>query len=340
MKILHLITSSNFGGAEQYLLHLIKEQKRQGHKIYLYRHLFGRRDDEAAEVAEADVKIHVINSVSPWHLIRLCRLIRREKIDIIHTHLAKASVLGGIAGRLCRKPVIATVHGLNKGKDYRFSTALIAVSRAVREHLAGKGRCRKQIHVIHSGIPDPGVQKKTFLKDRTLRLLFAGRLSREKGIDLLLARLASFREAPWTLTIAGEGNQKDELISICRDLKIEERVFFKGFVPDMGPLFLEHDCLVLPSRKEGFGLVIIEAFARGVPVLAAATGGIREIITPGSGGLLYEREDKNSFESAFTELLGRDNLLRLGEAAYRSYKKRFTTEMMSEQVMEVYGKYL
>ena len=340
MKILHVITSSNFGGAEQYLLHLIKEQKKKGHHITLYRHPFGQRDEEASALADCDVVTRVRNSVSPGHLLKLCRLIRREGIDVIHTHLAKASILGGVAGRLCRRPVIATVHGMNPGKDYRFSTALIAVSRAVKEYLETKGRCRKTIHVVHSGIPDPGRRKRVFLEEGTLRLLFAGRLSREKGIDLLIPRLASLSETPWTLTLAGEGEMKEELLSLCRRLQIEERVRFEGFVPDMGPLFLDHDCLVLPSRKEGFGLVIIEAFARGVPVLASATGGITEIITPESGGLLYDPASETSFLGAYQQLLSRDHLIRLGELAYRSYREHFTAEIMTEKVMKVYGQYL
>ena len=340
MKILHIITSSNFGGAEQYLLHLIKEQKRQGHKIYLYRLPFGQRDEEASALADVDMQTHIFNSVSFRHLRRLCRFIRLEGIDIIHTHLAKASVLGGLAGRLCRKPVIATVHGMNSGKDYRFSTALIAVSHAVKEHLIQKGGCLKPVYVVHSGIPDPACQKRDFMEDGTIKLLFAGRLSREKGLDLLIPRLASFREISWSLTVAGEGSMRNELVELCSRLHIEKRVSFKGFVPDMSSLFLEHDCLVLPSRKEGFGLVIIEAFARGIPVLAAATGGITEIITPGSGGLLYDTSKESSFREAFEQLIERKSLIRLGRRAYAVYRQRFTLELMTEQVMEIYGQYL
>lgn len=340
MKILHVITSSNFGGAEQYLLHLIKEQKRKGHEIYLYRHPFGKRDDEAAAVADRDVMTRVFNSISPVHLARICRFIHREGVHVIHTHLAKASILGGIAGLLCRKPVIATVHGMNTGKDYRFSTALIAVSRAVKEYLLQKGGCSKPVHVIHSGIPDPGTQKREFLKEGTLRLLFAGRLSREKGIDLLIPRLASCCDIPWTLTVAGEGSMKEELLALSRRFQVEERIRFTGFVPHMGPLFLGHDCLVLPSRKEAFGLVIIEAFAHGMPVLAAATGGTTEIITPESGGILYDSSSDTSFNVALKQLFNGENLIRMGRQAYGSYRRRFTLEIMTEQVMEVYGQYL
>ncbi|HDS02792.1 MAG TPA: glycosyltransferase family 1 protein [Firmicutes bacterium] len=340
MKILHIITSSNFGGAEQYLLHLLSEQKRQHHDLYLYRHPFGRRDRDVEKFVCRDVKVSIKNSVSPYHLRQIVSLIKRAKIDVIHTHLSKASVLGGIAGKCSGTPVIATVHGVNSRKDYHFSSAVIAVSEAVKEALLEKRPWNKKIYVIHNGIPDPVQCKKTFLANGSLKILFAGRLTYEKGVDRLLTLLSRYQMKPWTLTIAGTGPMEKELKEKCAELELTGNVFFTGFVDDIGSLMLEHDCLVLPSRKEGFGLVLIEAFARGIPALGANTGGITEIIGPNSGGLLFNPDSPESLYKTLDELSQRNRLSALGKMAYQTYQNKFTLEKMGKSIEAVYESFL
>jgi glycosyltransferase involved in cell wall biosynthesis len=152
-------------------------------------------------------------------------------------------------------------------------------------------------------------------------LVAVGRLIRQKGFDLLLRALARCRRAGQSarLVIIGEGPERDSLDALTRELGLTHRVRMAGFIADPAPWYAHGDVFVLPSRWEGFGHVIVEAMACGLPVIAFnCPYGPADILGDGEGGVLVPPEDFDALAAAIDHLLGKPHdLARLTEAAPR-----------------------
>jgi GalNAc-alpha-(1->4)-GalNAc-alpha-(1->3)-diNAcBac-PP-undecaprenol alpha-1,4-N-acetyl-D-galactosaminyltransferase len=182
-----------------------------------------------------------------------------------------------------------------------------------------------RVHVIPNGVRSPS---QTWEDDRSLppRILAVGRLSREKGFDLLIhafARLAE-RHRDWELLIAGEGPQRSSLEHLAVDLSVAERVSLPGWVDSPEQLICSSRVFVLPSRYEGFPNALLEAMACGAPVVSFdCESGPREIIRHNNNGLLVPAEDVQALASEIERIMTDDSLrVRLGLQA-REVVERF-----------------
>lgn len=161
---------------------------------------------------------------------------------------------------------------------------IVTVVEAVKDQLVHLGVPPQRIQVIYNSVNvkdfPPSPSSLTSIQNH-FRVLFVGRLAMEKGIDDLLHALQEIKhQIPnITLTIVGEGDQYDELIHLSQQLELSDRVKFVGFRKDIPDIIKQCDVLVLPStRRETFGIVMIEALATVKPVIATTTGGLTEII--------------------------------------------------------------
>lgn len=122
-----------------------------------------------------------------------------------------------------------------------------------------------------------------------VELLAVGRLTHQKGFDLLIDAVASIRDLPWRLTILGEGSDRASLLERARAHGLQDRIAFPGYIPNPYPWFADADVFVLSSRWEGFGHVVVEAMATGAAVLSTrCPSGPDEIVTDGVDGLLCD----------------------------------------------------
>jgi glycosyltransferase involved in cell wall biosynthesis len=242
--------------------------------------------------------------------------IRRNRLefDLIHAHFAHPS--GYIASRLSKifkKPYLLTVHGsdilenfvpthiAHRRKHHRDlgllrAERIICVSQHLKQVLMAQGMCQQKIVVIPNGI-DTKLFSPSDNSNSKCDIVFVGNLIELKGIDLLLQ---AFRQISGSglnvhLKIIGEGILKRELHSLANQLGISDRVHFLGPIENsvIAKIIPTAKLLCLPSRQEGFGVVLIEALACGVPVVGARTGGIVDIITSDDIGFLFEPGDAN-----------------------------------------------
>ncbi len=176
---------------------------------------------------------------------------------------------------------------------------------------------------------------------RRKEVLAMGRLSQEKGFDLLLAAwsIASLKLPDWTLRIVGDGQMREQLVHLASALGIESRVIFAPFSDDPFSLYSQCGIFVLSSRFEGLPFVLIEAMTCGAPCISFdCPNGPREVIRNGVNGLLVPAEQVDALASAIVKL-GEDPLLRhrLGNAA-RSVSKPFSEQRVVARWHEVlYG---
>lgn len=219
---------------------------------------------------------------------------------------------------------------LNRMIVYQSAEAL-ANSDGLRD-LAQKSFPKKKVGVLYNGVdlhnfapPAEGRAART----GPPRLLFAGRITTQKGIDTMLDALGSdrVRALPWRLDIAGDGPQLSEYQAQAARLGIGDRVVFHGWRErdEVKLLYQQADSLVFPSRYEGMPNVVLEALASGLPVIGTRIAGTEQLIEEGSNGFLIEVDDRAALEERLLILIGDSTRRRtMGEAARRFVEQHWS----------------
>lgn len=238
----------------------------------------------------------------------------RRSYDIIHAHYAlPQGLLGVLLKRIKKRPLILTLHGsditllgdnpLTKPfvrSVLRNADAVIAVSQFLKKETVKLGIEEERVRVIYAGV---GGGKQGRATPKGKRVVFVGSLVKQKGVDTLLHAFKRVikKHDDAELLVVGDGKDRRTLERMSRELGI--KTSFLGNVEDIEKVLIKSAVLVLPSREEGFGLVLLEAMQAGVPVVATKVGGIPEIVVNGENGLLVEKEDVNALATAVIKLL-------------------------------------
>lgn len=300
MKILHLITTLEPGGAENQLLILARSQVRSGQCVKV---AYLKGTGGLASKFE-DIGCEVISCRSKLRLLFLIRKsIKLFDPDVIHTHLPRAEI---VAYLLCRnRPIVNSRHNAEafwpSGNSFlsRFlsrvvtsrSVSVIAISKGVSNFLITNREVRdsSKISVVYYGFDDMVTceMPRKFPKSNHFRFLCVSRLVEQKDIPTLLEAFAlQNADLPGaTLTIVGDGNLKSVLRSRAEELGISRSVSWLGKLTEVRSIYKSHDCLVLPSRYEGFGLVLLEAMQAGLPIIASSYPVIIEVLSSDHPGI-------------------------------------------------------
>ena len=283
----------------------------------------------------------------------------RTRGAILHVHhvwpaadryLVPLAHLMGVPAVFVTEHLVGYAHsgGQRWLKRWELSRAdqVVCVSRAVADGLArdygfdieGNGR------VIENGVDavglDRALPRANEERARTRARLgaaegdfvwvFVGRLETQKGVDVLLDGFArAYPERATWLWIVGDGSLRTELETRARELGVLERVRFEGSVADSAPFYWGADAFAIASRWEGLPLALLEAQAAGLPVVAAAAGGVAEAIREGTSGLLVPREDPAALAAAMLRVSGDPELARrLGYEAQRQAREEWSWERM------------
>ncbi len=283
---------------------------------------------------------------------RLARRLRRLKPDLVHVNTLKSGVYGAPAARLAGIPVVWHLHD-RLADDYMsgraarmvrtasslFAEQVIANSRAT---LATVGeRARDKATVVPNPVEPP--TSPALIRDEVTRVGMLGRIAPWKGQDVFLEAFARAFPSPGVEAVLigaplfGEDAFLESLRRRTRELGIDRRVTFRGFVEDVSAELGELDLLVHASTiPEPFGQAVLEGMAAGLPVVASDAGGPAEIVRDGVDGLLYPPGDAPALAERLRRLAGDRSLrARLGEAARRSAGE-FSPERVAEMVEEVY----
>lgn len=304
-------------------------------------------------------------------LIALIREVRRFRPDIVHTHTAKAGMLGRVAARLAlgRRPIVVhTYHGhvlrgyfsprttafyraLERGLA-RLSTRLVGVSQATVDDLVELGVApRERFSVVPVGLdlaaflrvqPGTGPWRAELGADAdALVLAFVGRLVPIKRVDLLIeaVRRARQRGVDVRLAVIGDGELRAALEHQAAPLG--DAVRFLGFRRDLTAIAAGTDLAVLASDNEGTPVALIEAAAAGVPAIATDVGGVRDIVVDGRSGLLVPPGDADALADAICDAdARRAELPAMGRAAREHVAGRFAAERLVADVGDLYDRLL
>ncbi len=284
--------------------------------------------------------------IDPVGIIRMARIIRERRIDVVHTHLSTSSTNGALAARLARRPAVATVHGLSGRLSFVFAHRLIAVSEEVKRHLVAQGDSPGKIRVVHNGIDFPDVSAEEVARVRT-ELELGGafpvigtvaRVTPLKGIKFAIEALALVRERFPTATylVLGDGDGLLECQELASRLGLASAVRFLGYRTPVEPYLAAMDLLAFPSLKEAMGIALVEAAGQGVPAVATNVGGIPEVVTAETG-ILVPPSDAPAMASGLVELASDEGRRKAMSAAARSRARGlFGREAMVSGTLDVY----
>jgi glycosyltransferase involved in cell wall biosynthesis len=369
VRPLVLISGLPVGGAEsvtvQFLRHLAMTER-----TVPVCTLTRRRDDlPAQDLSRAGVPRHDLGArrlADPRLPLRLARLVRRERIDLIHAHGQDACIVAAAAALLSKTALVVTRHVLDepsrtlqeRGRArltlgaLRRADAVVAVSRAVADRLARTVSIPgKRIHVILNGIethrfsPDgldgsrSEVRRSLCMTEKNRVVLVPAVLREGKGHELLLRALPSLCAQVPDLRVlfAGDGERERELRREVADRKLERAVHFLGFRNDIPALLAAADIVVLPSHAEALPTVLLEAAAAGRPVVATRVGGIPEVVQDDRTGILVPPNDVPALGGAILGLLqDNERARRYGREARSLASARFGVGTQAEQTLDLW----
>jgi len=356
--ILHIQKVAGISGSEAHLLSLLPELRSRGWDVrllMLHEHEPGAWDFARA-LEERGVPLDAIplrRDVDPVAFFQLFGHLLRERPLIVHTHLVHADAYGQMAGLLAGVPVrVSTKHGFNEFRESTFfafadrSVAQlahihIAISRGLAQYLAEtEGFDEEGFEIVHYGIR-PRAEPPT--APAAQRLLCVGRLIPIKGHIVLLRAFAKVREEfPGAqLAIAGRGPLEPALHALARELGVADSVEFLGHVAPIQGEIEGSAVVVVPSMGEGFGMVALEAMERARPVVAAAIGGLGELVDHGRTGYLVPPAEVEPLAEAVASLL-RDpaQARRMGEAGRERALQYFLEDICTDRTEILYRSFL
>ena len=380
IKILRVIARLNMGGPALHVAYLTAGLRKRGYDTTLVAGSLARGEDSMAFVAdERDVEVVRIHElgreISPLRdlvaTLRLARLIRRERPDILHTHTAKAGTVGRVAAQLAgrHKPpiVVHTFHGhvlrgyfgplrsslfrLLERWLARRTTALIAVSPQVRDDLVAlRVAPAERFAVIRLGIeldervagPQDGrLESRRYLgipPDR-FAVGWIGRMTAVKRTDDVLVAFKQLRDGgvDACLCMVGDGPDRVQLERRAHELGVVKDTLFLGYQEEVAPFYAAFDALVLPSSNEGTPVSAIEALAAGRPVVATRVGGVPDVVQEGEDGFLVEPGATDELADRLARLAHDPELReRMGRAGRERVLPRYAVERLVDDVDRLY----
>lgn len=368
MRVVHIIKATGIAGAERHLLTLLPGLRQHHFDVRLIlMHNPGQPLDDYAALMEARgvpvERVAIARHTDISVIRRLRDQLQFDQPDIVHTHLLHADLYGALAARWARvRHLVQSRHNddpfrrrlpirLINRLIWTLCEAGVGISESVtRFTISVEGAPPRKMRTIHYGmeLPVPPIDRAAAQRELREQLGIdtdavligmVGRLIEQKGFRYgiqAFARIAEeFPQA--RLVVVGDGQQRPMLEGETRRAGVSKRVNFLGWRDDSAALMAALDIFLMPSLWEGFGLVLLEAMARAVPVIGSAVSAIPEVVVHGETGLLVPPADVDALAEALRLLLGDAALRRhmglLGEARLEDV---FSAEQMVAEYARLY----
>ncbi len=348
VKVLQLISSGGYYGAENMLLNLATSQEKAGcrNSLLLFHNVHQPNLEfyERAQNSSLNVKMVRCKGRADWRTVReIQKCMREDSVDLIHTHGYKADLYGYLAARSTAKPLVATCHNwiggtaaleiynrLDRFVLKRFN-AIAAVSETVANRLRIFGISQTKIKTIsnglhveefegcpravpplcHDGVCHDGVCQDGSREDGSKKVIgMVARLDLQKGFEYLLRAVRDLLKMfpGIVLVIVGEGPDRKAIESMVQEYSLGSNVVLAGRRNDMPGVYAAMDIFVLPSLNEGLPMTLLEAMASSRPVVATRVGAIPSVIADGENGFLVGPRDAAGLKNAISRLLANPDL--------------------------------
>lgn len=360
LTILHAVAPAHVGGLERVVCALAAGHTAAGHRVHVAAIL---AEDQPAHpfvraLTGAGVEVH-LGVVHPRDYIGerafLAWLCQGLSPAVVHTHGYRPDVVDAPVARRLGIPTVTTVHGFVRGswkgrvyewlqrRAYRRFDAVAAVSHPQVDEIVAAGVRPDRVHLIPNAwggsIPTENrmvVRSELGVPDTVFHVGWVGRLSHEKGADILVRALAHCSDLPVVVTFVGDGSQLQSLKELASSTGVSGRVRWQGFVEDASRLFPSFDAFVLSSRTEGTPIALLEAMAARVPVIATRVGGVPDVVTS-SEALLVPSESPTAIASMIHEVIAHPDPARERvEAASARLSSAFAYQPWLDRYLDLY----
>lgn len=365
LRIAHVLPSFQMGGQERVALDLARTQRAGGHRVLAFALDAGPEGTLAPLFRAADVETATVAKrpgFDPALVLRLAARFAREGLDVVHTHNPLPLTYAAPAGKLARAVVVHTKHGENLEVRSRrvvlrramaaFADAFVAVSPTTAD-AARKTRdvAERKLRVIPNGIDVARFGRRAGERERVRRELgipddawvvgTVGRLASEKNHVLLVRALAGAVGERARLVVVGDGPEAGAIGRAVAEAGAGRFVHLTGARTDVARLLAAFDVFALPSLSEGLPLVVLEAMATGLPVIASAVGGLPDVVADGETGFLVPSGDDRALRERLLALAADPRRARaMGARAQELASARHSLERMSQAYLELYGELL
>ncbi|NIM18780.1 MAG: glycosyltransferase [Candidatus Latescibacteria bacterium] len=365
-----------YGGGERWMIDAAEGLKRKGHRVLLVSRPGSVLHEKARQVNIECRTVEMRGDLDPFAIANLTRLIRSFDPDIVCPNLDREIRLCALsilaAGRLRGAKTLQRGGGIKliprRGSEFplknkfhyrffytRFVHKIIANSRATKETMLSLTpwfpRCK--VAVVYNGIDvavyDRLRNSKTIIKERlrsflglandTTLITLVGELNERKGHRFVIEAADRVLNSHPNVRFlfVGEGDARKEIERMLEERQLHRYYFLLGFRNDISEILTASDILVLPSRVEGFGYVLVEAMAAGIPIVASCASSIPEIVEEGKTGFLHEVGDSAGIADGICRLVADEKLAEaMGEAGFVRVKEQFTLEKMLDQLERVF----
>jgi L-malate glycosyltransferase len=354
LNILYLNNQMTIGGVAKCILKLSKEL-REDNNIFIASKCGGALLPEFEKIGIKNIPIDCTDKKSPYNIMRnvikIVSVVRKEKIDIIHSNHRMTTLLAKIVRKFTRVKVIHTQHAINK--DKRMLTRLtlrgikvIAVSKGVKDSLINDYKLDPLgIDVIYNGIDS--IKNKMDIEDSILKYKRNGyfligcisRLTQNKGIEVLIdaARIIDKDKKKIKFFIIGDGDKKLELEEYCKRMNLSN-IDFLGFKLNAIDYIDNFDLIVQPSFSEGLGLTAIEALSRSKPVVASDIPGLNEVVIDNYNGILFPAGDSEKLVKCIYRIyLSGNEYKKICDNAINYYNNNFNSKNYLLKHKELYN---
>ncbi len=362
--ILHAIDTTGPGGAETVFLDIAQQLQLSDFENFAVIKGPGWVEDQLKlrNIRYLIVKPHGPLSI-PYYF-QLLKLIRRENVALIHSHLLGSTLTYSIISLIAKLPLIATLHGrvdINPRERFVFVkqmimqmgvNQLIAVSKDLSSFIESRKLFpRKSIDVIYNGVDESRyypsrsriLRTQLGIPEDAIIIGSLGNVRPAKSYETLISAVNLLNDPRLHFVIAGHKKQElmDKLSTQMQRLEVEKQIHFIGFYENTPDFLSQLDMFVLSSSSEGFSIATIEAMAAGLPVIATRCGGPEEILEHLKTGYLISTERPDELAAAIQTLL-EDNLLasRLADAGNEHMRNTFSLKKMLSSYLEHYTKLL
>ena len=351
------------GGAERALINLSTRVDRKKYRPVVC--CVTRGGPSVEELKEANIPVYILGKKSKIDisvLFKLMKIIRKEKISIIHTYMFTSNMWGRLAAILMRVPIIISSEEAlsyhEKEEWYHilidkflsfFTDKIITIAPEIAESVIKKeGISKSKLVVIFNGIELDKFNKEINVLSKKMELCIdpslpvvgtvGGFFRPVKRIDLFIevAHLVLKVKPQTQFVIVGGGTLLNDLKNLAERLGIREKIFFLGFQKDISDIFKIMDIYVLTSKSEGLPTVLIEAGASGIPMVSFDVGGVKNIVIDGKTGFLIPPDNLELMTEAIVKLL--DNFSKreeMGREA-KEYVKKFDVSEMVKNTESLY----
>jgi glycosyltransferase involved in cell wall biosynthesis len=359
IQVLHLVNGEHYSGAERVQDLLARQLPRFGCEVG-FACVKPRRFPDARQSKNAPLfKLPMCSRFDLRVVKHIVELVRSDGYQLIHAHTPRTALVGRMAavqagvpfiyhvhspaGRDSTRRLLNSINALVEWATARNADRLIAVSPSVREYMIGRGMQPERVVYVPNGVPPTGHRIERAAPTHTWTLGAIALFRPRKGIEILLEALAALRSRGFNVRLRAVGSfesagYETKTRALAVRLGLEGAIDWIGFTRNVNRELAKIDLFVLPSLfGEGLPMVVLEAMAAGLPVIASRVEGVPEAVTHRQTGLLVEPGSVSQLASAIEEMIeGEVDYVALSRGARRRHAESFSDEKMAAGVAAVY----